>query len=123
MQHQIAGRHLGRNTAQRKTLFRSLITDLFRHERIKTTEAKAKAVRADAEQLITLAKRGDVHARRIAQRTVLDKDVAEKLFKTLGPRYKERAGGYTRILKLGPRQGDAAEMVFLELVDREEPEE
>ncbi len=122
MQHQIAGRHLGRNTAQRKTLFRSLITDLFRHERIKTTEAKAKAMRADAEQLITLAKRGDVHARRIAQRTVQDKDVAEKLFKTLGPRYKERRGGYTRILKLGPRQGDAAEMVFLELVDREEPE-
>ncbi len=123
MQHQIAGRHLGRNTAQRKTLFRGLITDLFRHERIKTTEAKAKAVRADAEQLITLAKRGDVHARRTAQRTVLDKDVAKKLFKTLGPRYKDRPGGYTRILKLGPRQGDNAEMVLLELVDREETEE
>ncbi len=123
MQHQIAGRHLGRNTAQRKTLFRSLVTDLFRHERIKTTEAKAKAVRADAEQLITLAKRGDVHARRTAQRTILDKKVAAKLFETLGPRYKDRAGGYTRILRLGPRQGDAAEMVLLELVDREEPEE
>ncbi len=123
MQHQIAGRHLGRNTAQRKTLFRSLITDLFRHERIKTTEAKAKAVRADAEQLITLAKRGDVHARRTAQRTILDKKVAAKLFETLGPRYKDRPGGYTRILKLGPRQGDAAEMVLLELVDREEEEE
>ncbi len=123
MQHQIAGRHLGRNTAQRKTLFRSLITDLFRHERIKTTEAKAKAVRADAEQLITLAKRGDVHARRTAQRTILDKKVAAKLFETLGPRYKDRPGGYTRILRLGPRQGDAAEMVLLELVDREEPEE
>ncbi len=123
MQHQIAGRHLGRNTAQRKTLFRSLVTDLFRHERIKTTEAKAKAVRADAEQLITLAKRGDVHARRTAQRTILDKKVAAKLFETLGPRYKDRHGGYTRILKLGPRLGDAAEMVLLELVDREEPEE
>ncbi len=123
MQHQIAGRHLGRNTAQRKTLFRSLITDLFRHERIKTTEAKAKAVRADAEQLITLAKRGDVHARRTAQRTILDKKVAAKLFETLGPRYKDRPGGYTRMYKLGPRQGDAAEMVLLELVDREEPEE
>src|SRR5512142_2712205 len=121
MQHQIAGRHLGRHSAQRKTLFRGLITDLFRHERIKTTEAKAKAIRSDAEQLITLAKRGDVHARRTAQRTVLDKDVAEKLFKTLGPRYKDRNGGYTRILKLGPRQGDNAEMVLLELVDREEP--
>ena len=123
MQHQVAGRHLGRNSAQRKTLFRSLITDLFRYERIKTTEAKAKAVRADAEQLITLAKRGDVHARRTAQRTILDKKVAAKLFETLGPRYKDRPGGYTRILKLGPRQGDAAEMVFFELVDRVEEEE
>ncbi len=123
MQHQIAGRHLGRNSAQRKTLFRNLITDLFRYERITTTEAKAKAIRADAEQLITLAKRGDVHARRTAQRTVLDKKVAAKLFETLGPRYKERPGGYTRLLKLGPRQGDAAPMVILELVDREEVEE
>ncbi len=123
MQHQIAGRHLGRNSAQRKTLFRNLITDLLRYERITTTEAKAKAVRADAEQLITLAKRGDVHARRTAQRTVLDKKVAAKLFETLGPRYKERRGGYTRLLKIGPRQGDAAPMVILELVDREEPEE
>ncbi len=123
MPHQIAGRHLGRNSAQRKALFRGLITDLFRHERITTTEAKAKSIRADAEQLITLAKRGDVHARRIAQRTVLDKKVAAKLFEKLGPRYKERPGGYTRILKLGPRLGDAAPMVILELVDREEEEE
>ncbi|MGB8643901.1 MAG: 50S ribosomal protein L17 [Anaerolineae bacterium] len=119
----MAGRHLGRNSSQRKTLFRNLITELFRYERIKTTEAKAKAVRADAEQLITLAKRGDVHARRTAQRTVLDKKVAAKLFEKLGPRYKERPGGYTRILKLGPRLGDAAPMVLLELVDREEIEE
>ncbi len=122
MRHQMAGRHLGRNTAQRKALFRGLITDLFRHERITTTEAKAKAVRGEAEHLLTLAKRGDVHARRVVNQTVLDKKVVGKMFETLGPRYKERAGGYTRLLKLGPRQGDAAEMVILELVDREEEE-
>ncbi len=123
MRHQMAGRHLGRNTAQRKALFRGLITDLFRHERITTTEAKAKAVRAEAEHLISLAKRGDVHARRMVNKTVLDKKVLGKVFDKLGPRYKERPGGYTRLLKLGPRQGDAAEMVILELVDREEEEE
>ncbi len=123
MRHQVAGRHLGRSTAQRTSLFRNLITDLFRYERITTTEAKAKSIRADAEQLITLAKRGAVHARRIAQRTVLDKKVAAKLFEKLGPRYKDRPGGYTRIYKLGPRLGDAAPMVILELVDREEVEE
>lgn len=122
MRHQVAGRHLGRNTSQRKSLFRGLVTDLLRHERITTTEAKAKAVRGEAEKLITLAKRGDVHARRVAQRTVLDKTVSGKLFEKLGPRYKERPGGYTRMLKLGPRQGDAAPMVILELVDREEEE-
>jgi large subunit ribosomal protein L17 len=122
MRHQIAGRHLGRNAAQRKSLFRGLITDLFRHERITTTEAKAKAVRGEAEKLITLAKRGDVHARRMAQKTVQDKSVSSKLFETLGPRYKERRGGYTRMFKLGPRLGDAAPLVILELVDREEEE-
>jgi large subunit ribosomal protein L17 len=122
MRHQLAGRHLGRNTSQRKALFRGLITDLFRHERITTTEAKAKAVRGQAEKLITLAKRGDVHARRVAHQTVLDKDVSSKLFETLGPRYKERPGGYTRMFKLGPRLGDAAPLVILELVDREEQE-
>ena len=116
MPHQIAGRHLGRNPSQRKALFRSLVTALFRHERITTTEAKAKAVRGDAEKLITLAKRGDAHARQLASRTVLDKEVSKKLFETLGPRYRERPGGYTRILKLGPRPSDASEMVFLELV-------
>lgn len=120
MRHQIAGRHLGRNSAQRKALFRGLITDLFRHERITTTEAKAKAVRGEAEKLISLAKRGDVHARRVAHQTVLDNAVTSKLFDTLGPRYKERTGGYTRLYKLGPRLGDAAPLVILELVDREE---
>ncbi len=122
MPHQIAGRHLGRNSAQRKALFRGLVTQVLQHERIETTEAKAKAVRSDVEKMIGYAKRGDLHARRLALRTVHDKKVVEKLFDTLGPRYKERNGGYTRIIKLGPRKGDAAEMVLLELVDREEAE-
>ncbi len=119
MRHRIGGNQLNRDGSSRRALFRALITSLFRHERIETTEAKAKAIRADAEKLITLAKRGDLHARRLAVRTLLDKDVTAKLFDTLGPRYKERAGGYTRILKLGPRHGDAAPVVIMELVDRE----
>lgn len=120
MPHQIAGRHLGRNSAQRKALFRGLVTQVLQHERIETTEAKAKAVRSDVEKIITLAKRGDLHARRLVLRTVHDKKVVEKLFDTLGPRFKERSGGYTRIIRLGQRKGDAAEMVLLELVDRAE---
>ena len=120
MPHQIAGRHLGRNSAQRKTLFRGLVTQVLQHERIETTEAKAKAVRGDVEKMIGYAKRGDVHSRRLALQTVHDKKVVAKLFEKLGPRYKDRNGGYTRIVKLGPRKGDAAEMVLLELVDREE---
>lgn len=119
MRHQIAGRRLHRDTAQRKALFRTLITEFFRHERIETTEAKAKAMRADAEKLITLAKRDGLQARRIAGRTIMDPDVTKKLFETLGPRYKERAGGYTRLYKVGPRLGDAAPIVIMELVDRE----
>lgn len=122
MPHQIAGRHLGRNSAQRKALFRGLVTQVLEHERIETTEAKAKAVRSDVEKMITLGKRGDLHARRLALRDIKDKKVVEKLFDQLGPRYKERSGGYTRIIRLGPRHGDAAEMVLLELVDREEKE-
>lgn len=122
MPHQIAGRHLGRNTSQRRALFKSLVTQVLRHERITTTEAKAKAVRGDVERMISFAKRGDLHARRTVMRTIQDKKVVEKLFQTLGPRYKERSGGYTRLLHLGPRHGDAAEMVILELVDREEGE-
>jgi large subunit ribosomal protein L17 len=122
MPHQISGRHLGRNTGQRRALFKGLVTQVLEHERIETTEAKAKAVRPDVEKMITLAKRGDLHARRLALRTIADKKVVEKLFDTLGPRYKERNGGYTRIIRLGARKGDAAEMVLLELVDREEKE-
>jgi large subunit ribosomal protein L17 len=122
MPHQIAGRHLNRNSSQRKALFKGLVTQVFQHERIETTEAKAKAVRGDIEKFITLAKRGDVHARRLVLKTVTDKKVVDKLFEKIGPRFKERAGGYTRIIKLGQRHGDAAEMVLLELVDREAPE-
>ena len=119
MRHRIAGRSLGRDKDHRQALFRNLITELFRHERIETTEAKAKAIRGDAEKMITLAKRGGVSARRLAGKTIIDPDVTKKLFETLGPRYKERAGGYTRVFKIGPRLGDAAPIVILELVDRE----
>lgn len=123
MPHQIAGRHLGRSSSQRKALFRGLVTQVLQHERIETTEAKAKAVRGDVEKVIGYAKRGDVHSRRLALRVVQDKKVVAKLFDKIGPRFKDRSGGYTRIIKLGPRHGDAAEMVLLELVDREENEE
>ena len=115
---------LGRNSSARKALLRDLVTDLFLYERIQTTEAKAKAVRPIAEKLITLAKRGDLHARRQAaafvRRETVDgeQDAIQKLFSELATRYAERPGGYTRILKLGPRRGDSAPMVYLELVDR-----
>lgn len=119
MPHQIAGRHLGRNSSQRKALFKGLVTQVLEHERIETTEAKAKAVRGDVEKIITLAKRGDYNARRIVMKTVADKKVVAKLFEDIGPRFKDRSGGYTRIIKLGPRHGDAAEMVLLELTERQ----
>jgi large subunit ribosomal protein L17 len=119
MRHRIAGRSLGRDKDHRRALFRNLITELLRYERIETTEAKAKAIRADEEKLSTLGKRGDVHARRLAARTLTDPAVTKKLFEKLGPRYKERQGGYTRIFKVGPRLGDAAPVVIMELVDRE----
>ncbi len=123
MPHQISGRHLGRNSAQRKALFKSLVTQVLQYERIETTEAKAKAVRGDVDKIITLAKRGDVHSRRLVLKTVQDKKVVEKLFDKIGPRFKERNGGYTRIIKLGQRHGDAAEMVLLELTERGTEEE
>ncbi|MDP5276910.1 MULTISPECIES: 50S ribosomal protein L17 [Chengkuizengella] len=119
----MAYQKLGRNSSQRKALFRDLVTDLFINERIQTTEAKAKEVRSIAEKMITLAKRGDLHARRQAAAFVRreqagDQEVLQKLFSELATRYSERPGGYTRILKLGPRRGDAAPMVYLELVDQ-----
>lgn len=165
MPHQVFGRHLGRNEAQRRALFRNLITALFRHESIKTTEAKAKAIRGEAEKLITRAKRGEpgrlvqiaqdgdatrlsamvggasaerllglarngqtaelekaaaqiaLHARRVIMRTVHDGEVADHLIHNIAAEFAERPGGYTRILKIGPRQGDAADMVVLSLVE------
>lgn len=116
MRHRVAGRRLNRNTGMRRALFRNLIGELIRHERIRTTEAKARAVRSDVEKMITLARRGDLHARRMALSVVTDPDLVKKLFDEIAPRYADRPGGYTRMLKLGPRQGDAAPMVFLELV-------
>ena len=117
MRHRRDRRTLSRDSAHRKALFMNLSREVLNHERIKTTEAKAKAVKPEVEKLITLAKRGDLHARRQAMaRLGQDKFVVYKLFEEIAPRYSERNGGYTRILKLGPRRSDATEMVFLELV-------
>src|SRR3989475_7481060 len=120
MRHRKDGFKLGRRTNHRWALFRNLLTDLFRHERITTTEAKAKAVRGLADHMITLAKRENLHARRQVLSMVPDTEVVHRLFDTVAARFAERNGGYTRIIKTGPRPGDAAPMVFLELVDRPE---
>ncbi|MBI4317109.1 MAG: 50S ribosomal protein L17 [Chloroflexi bacterium] len=117
MRHGVGGRKLGRHTGQRVALYRSLVTDLFRYEKITTTLPKAKEIRSQAERLITLGKRGDLHARRLALSRVYDRKIVEKLFEVIGPRFAERPGGYTRIIKLGPRIGDAAEMARIELVE------
>ena len=109
-------RKLGRDSSARKALFRSVLPSFFRHGRIETTEAKAKEVSGLADQLITLAKRGDLAARRMAIARLYDEDVVRKLFSEIAEKYKDRQGGYTRILKLGPRRGDAAPMAVLELV-------
>ena len=119
MRHNVMGRRLSRSTKQRKALFRSLTTELFRHNRIKTTEAKAKEVRGLVDRIITWGKRGDSHARRLTVRKVRSRTVVKKVFDELGPRYQSRPGGYTRILKVGHRHGDNAPMVILELVDQE----
>lgn len=109
-------RKLGRPTAHRKAMLRNLVTDLLREGRISTTECRAKEARREAEKLITLAKRGDLHARRQALAYIYDESVVTKLFDEIAPNYADRNGGYTRILKLGPRRGDCTEVVFLELV-------
>jgi len=132
MRHRVKGKKLGRNTGQRKALRLNLTMALFEHERIETTQAKAQFVRGHAEKLITIAKRGlakaektgdpavAVHARRLAaSRLNNNRQMVQKLFDELAPRYGDRPGGYTRIYKLGPRKGDNAEMVLLELVDRQ----
>ncbi len=116
MRHRNKGRQLSRTSTHKQALMRNMATSLFRHERIETTTAKAKELRPFAERLITLARRGDLHARRIAGRKIQDRDVLGKLFDDIAPRYTERPGGYTRILKLGTRKGDAAEMSLIELV-------
>ena len=119
MRHRVAGRKFNRDSAQRKALLRGLATELFRHGKIQTTEAKAKSLRPVAEKLITLAKRGDLHARRQAAARLYDPAVLQKLFGEIAEQYQNRKGGYTRVYKLGPRQGDAAPMALIELVDYE----
>ena len=119
MRHHRAGKKLGRDASHRKALYANLAGSLIEHGRIKTTEAKAKAVKPFAEQMITLGKRGDLHARRLALAELRSQDVVHVLLAEVAPRFADRPGGYTRFVKLGPRQGDAADMVFLELVDYE----
>ena len=112
----MAYRKLGRDSSARKALLRGIVTSLFQHERIETTEAKAKELRKVADKMLTLAKRGDMHARRQVMAYMMDEDVVKKLFDEVAPKYKDRQGGYTRIIKAGVRQGDAAPMVIIELV-------
>lgn len=118
MRHRNKGRQLSRTSSHREALLRNMATSLFRHGRINTTVAKAKELRPFAERLITLAKRGDLHSRRLASRKIADQEVLFTLFSSIGPRFAERPGGYTRVLKVGHRQGDGAETAVIELVDR-----
>jgi len=117
MKHQIAGKKLDRPTGHRTALYRNLVTALLKHEKITTTEAKAKAIRPLAERMITLGKRGGLHAYRQALTVIIDENVANKTFNDLSKRFAERPGGYTRIVKLAPRLGDNAAMVQLMLVE------
>jgi large subunit ribosomal protein L17 len=117
VRHAKTGKKLGRDSAHRKAMYANLACSLIEHERIKTTEAKAKAVKPFAEQMITLARRGDLHARRQALAELRSQEIVHKLFAEIGPRMADRPGGYSRIVKIGHRYGDAAELVYLELVD------
>ena len=117
MRHQRTGKKLGRDSAHRRALYANLASNLIEHERIRTTITKAKAVKPIAEQMITLGRRGDLHARRQALAFLRSQEIVHKLFSEVGPRMAERPGGYSRIIKIGHRPGDAAEMVYLELVD------
>jgi large subunit ribosomal protein L17 len=119
VRHARTGKKLGRDSAHRKALYSNLAGALIEHGRIKTTVTKAKAVKPLAEQMITLGRRGDLHARRQATAVLRSRDVVHKLFAEVAPLFKDRPGGYTRIVKLGPRPGDSAEMAYLELVDEE----
>lgn len=117
MRHGNSGRRLGRTTSHREAMFRNLVTSFLTHEKITTTDAKAKEIRSVAEKMITLGKRGDLHSLRQAASYIREKSVVTKLFTTIAPRYKDRPGGYTRIVKLGIRQGDAAPVSIIELVE------
>jgi large subunit ribosomal protein L17 len=119
MRHRISGRKLGRTSSHRKAMFNNMVAALIKHEQISTTLPKAKELRPIAEKLISLGKRGDLHARRQAYSTLKEKMLVDKLFDTLAPRYADRAGGYTRVLKAGFRYGDNAPMGIIELVDRD----
>lgn len=119
MHNKIGFNRLSRKSSHRKALERNMVTSLLKYERVKTTKAKAREIRRTAEKMITRAKVDSVHNRRIAAKTVQEKDVLNKLFVEIAPKYKERPGGYTRILKIGSRKGDAADMVILELVEEE----
>lgn len=119
MRHLIKGKKLRRNSSQRRALLRNLVTSFLEKERIKTTLAKAKAAKPLAERMITLAKKDNLHTRRLALRYIYKKGVVKKLFEDIGPRFTERPGGYTRIVKLGLREGDGAEMAMLELIGTE----
>ena len=119
MRHRMAGKKLGRNSSHRKAMMRNMVTSFFDHEKITTTDARAKELRKLAEKLITLGKRGTLHARRQVMEVIQDKKIVAKLFERLAPRYQDRPGGYTRIIKLGLREGDKASMVIIELVEEE----
>ncbi len=116
MRHRVRGRQLSRTASHRRAMLNNMVTEFFRHDRIVTTEAKAKELRPFAEKLITLARRGDLHARRQVERRIRDRVVAGRLFGEIGPRFASRPGGYTRIVKLGHRSGDGAEMARIELL-------
>jgi len=116
MRHRAKGRQLSRTSSHKRALLRNLATSLFQHDRVVTTEAKAKELRPFAERLITLARRGDLHARRLVERRLKDRAVTHKLFTDLGPRFASRPGGYTRIVKLGHRAGDGADVARIELL-------
>ena len=117
MRHNLKGRKLSRTTAHREALFSNMVTSLFEHEKIKTTVPKSKELRRTAEKLITMAKKDNLHSRRLASKKVRDSEVLKKLFENIAPRYANRNGGYTRIIKIGARFGDSAPMSIIELVE------
>lgn len=116
MRHGVKGKKIGTDASHREAILKGLAIEIFKHGRIKTTETKAKEARSLVEKIVGLAKRGDVHARRQVLAIIGDRELTHKIFDEIGPRFKDREGGYTRILKLGPRNGDSAPMVYIELV-------